>query len=514
MEPLNGIYDLFKYNMFIQKVNENDYKSLFLLIIGFSLMSLYNRMSFNRYNIYKYYLHLYYKKYTNCATITMEGQHLTKHTSYTVKVKTLMSDNFKAIWGHIFKLKKINIYNLLECFSDFSDDYSSTEERNNDDSMFVVDQSIPFEIENDIYCSVEILQNNDEENNKSTQSSNIKIDCKNIILKIFSFKHDINFLTDYIDNIKKEYLKSIEDTRKELRFHYKLKDIDTTENIINWYEKEFNTNKTFDKMYLKNQTDILKKINFFLENEQWYKDEGHPYTLGIGLYGPPGTGKTSFIKCLAKMTNRHIIEISLNKIKTESQLFDVYYDTKYHKFNKEPIDFRKKIIILEDIDCSNDIVLKREYKKENSSNNSNVEVTNIMSLLTNQDIDSDEDKKSNYKKYPVSVSSTKSDLTLSSLLNILDGISEDEGRILIMTSNCWNKLDPALIRPGRIDMEIEMSHIDENILNEFVYKNYKKRIPEKKMKNIKLDNITPCIMINERSNSKTLVNFIEKLEKY
>ena len=510
MDQFNGIFDLFKYNIILQKYNEKDYNALFLIGCLFLIISFYNNYSFSYKNLYLTFLKLYYNNFYSIAVLTLEGQHITKHTSFSVKVKTLMSDNFKAMWVHIDKYKNNNIFNLLECFNEFDDGGYDDNENNKEESIFIVDQVIPFEIKKHIYCIVNITQNNDDE--CKNPNNNIKLECKYISLQVFSYIYDVHYLKNFVEEIKDNYLKSIEDRRKNLNFYYKLKDICSSENTINWYEKEFKTNKSFDNLYLKNKEDVINKINFFLNNEQWYKDQGHPYTLGIGLYGPPGTGKTSFIKCLAKKTNRHIIEISLSKIKSENELYDVYYDTKYHKYNKEPLDFRKKIIILEDIDCSNDIVLKREFKKNNS-----VEISDIVNVLNIDDDDDDDQdvnkKRDKYKKNS-SVLTSKTDFTLSSLLNILDGISEDHGRILIMTSNCWNKLDPALIRPGRIDIEIELSNINNEILEDYVFKYYRKKIPIKRMNNINIDYITPCIMINEHSNSKNFNDFLNRLEKY
>ena len=96
----------------------------------------------------------------------------------------------------------------------------------------------------------------------------------------------------------------------------------------------------------------------------------------------------------------------------------------------------------------------------------------------------------------------------------MDGIAEDEGRILIMTSNHWNKLDPALVRPGRIDIEIEMGCIDENVLLEYVQNHYNKRIPKSYLTKINFGNITPCVMINEHIHSNNLQEYLAKLKHY
>lgn len=515
MDHFNGIYDIFRYNILIQKFIQGSYRDVGFICVLFIIISLYNKIHITLQSLYILYLRFTKGYYGIQSNIYLDGQYITKHTNYSVKIKTLMSDNFRAMWEYILKSDNESIYNLCECYSQYLDDYSDTKEENKD-LIFIVEQKLPFEIDKDIYCSVEIYDGSNDDNDRNSNNNNnhVKVSTKKFTLTIFSFKYNVQYLKKYIKSITTSYLKSIEDKRKYLRFHYKLKNIDRTEREILWYENEFTTNKSFDKLFIYNKDEIIKKINFFLENEEWYKKEGHPYTLGIGLYGPPGTGKTSFIKSLAKLTKRHIVEISLSKIVSENDLYDVYYDNKYHKYNKEAIDFKNKIIIFEDVDCANDIVLKREYKKGES------DLQNLISnvLSNNENDENDEKVTKKYVNYPNTVyplvEKQKSDLKLSSLLNIMDGISEDNGRILIMTSNCWDKLDPALTRPGRIDIEIELGNINEEVLNLYSQHCYNKNIPKNKLKRINLNNITPCIMINEQMNSKDINEFTEKLSKY
>ena len=65
-------------------------------------------------------------------------------------------------------------------------------------------------------------------------------------------------------------------------------------------------------MYFKDKDLVLKKLDFFLNNINWFKDRGNPYTIGFLLYGDPGCGKTSFIKSLLNKTKYHAININLS----------------------------------------------------------------------------------------------------------------------------------------------------------------------------------------------------------
>ncbi|KAL5396372.1 hypothetical protein PMIN03_012966 [Paraphaeosphaeria minitans] len=60
-------------------------------------------------------------------------------------------------------------------------------------------------------------------------------------------------------------------------------------------------------------------------------------------------------------------------------------------------------------------------------------------------------------------------VSLSTLLNVLDGLASSAGRLLIMTTNHIERLDPALIRPGRVDMKLELYLANEDMINQLFY---------------------------------------------
>ena len=233
-------------------------------------------------------------------------------------------------------------------------------------------------------------------------------------------------------------------------------------------------------------------MDFFLHNKDWYYEMGIPYSLGIGIYGPPGTGKTSFIKALANYTNRHIITISLKMIKTKKQLESVFFENRYNLNNKKnSIGFDKKIIVFEEIDCIGDIVKTRETGfdikqcvKQKGNNN------NISKLTADED-----------------------PLTLDDILNLWDGICETPGRIMVMTSNHYEKLDPALKRPGRIDITLEMQKSSRKIISEMYKHLFKQDIDDDALERIPEFVHSPAEIINIYINeTKDPVKFCKCLE--
>ncbi|KAG8231074.1 hypothetical protein J437_LFUL010700 [Ladona fulva] len=150
---------------------------------------------------------------------------------------------------------------------------------------------------------------------------------------------------------------------------------------------------------------ILSDVREFIENPSWYSNRGIPYRRGYLLYGPPGCGKSSFINALAGELGFGICVLNLS----ERGLSD---DRLAHLLSVAPLP---SVILLEDIDAAF---------------TSRVESTQTKAAYEGLNR-----------------------VTFSGLLNCLDGVASTEARILFMTTNYLERLDPALIRPGRVDVK-------------------------------------------------------------
>ncbi|PWW77300.1 P-loop containing nucleoside triphosphate hydrolase protein [Tuber magnatum] len=151
---------------------------------------------------------------------------------------------------------------------------------------------------------------------------------------------------------------------------------------------------------------------------KWYANRGLPYRRGYLLHGPPGTGKTSLSIALAGLFNLEVYALSLSA----GSLTD---DTLATLFTLLP---SRCIVLLEDVDASN---VKRT-----------------------PDTPTD----------PSLFSIAKPNVSFSGLLNAIDGAASREGRILIMTTNHRERLDPALIRPGRVDLQISFKCASRDVI--------------------------------------------------
>ena len=214
--------------------------------------------------------------------------------------------------------------------------------------------------------------------------------------------------------------------------------------------KKFQTNRKFSNLFGPEISVVKKRVEFFIKNKNWYDEKGIPYTLGLLLSGQAGAGKTSSVKCLANETGRHIVNINLNNDITKTQLDNLFFNEVISVLNpstsqteKYSIPLDQRIYVLEDIDCQSDLVMERTLKNSVDKKDQPEEVSALQSVKTNPN------KPDTYGNRSA-IGSEK--LDLSFLLNILDGVLEIPGRIVIMTSNYIEQLDRALIRPGRIDI--------------------------------------------------------------
>ncbi|KAG0166293.1 hypothetical protein DFQ28_007716 [Apophysomyces sp. BC1034] len=148
---------------------------------------------------------------------------------------------------------------------------------------------------------------------------------------------------------------------------------------------------------------ILQDMETFCKRKKWYKSRGIPYRRGYLLHGPPGTGKTSLIQALASKMRMNVAIVSLLEVKSDSDFSDMLSDVP-----------SKSILVIEDID-----------------------------------------------HYMSSVSGKQtSRVTMSGMLNALDGIQGQEGSMVFMTGNQIDKLNPALLRPGRMDVKVLLTYAD------------------------------------------------------
>merc|ERR1711915_1129787 len=323
----------------------------------------------------------------------------------------------------------------------------------------IVSQSSPFKMNDDIYGYVNISKENDNNEKNPTKTEEFQI-------KLCSDTLDADQLRSVLQGWVKEYEQQLNSDKKTLKYFLYTPAAHANEDHYDatryYSEFKFESGKSFDNVFYPEKDDIVKRLDFFTNKKDWYKKRGIPYTMGFMFYGEPGCGKTSTIKAIANHTQRHIVSVPLNKIRTTKELLNIFYNV---RMNYKDIPLNQRLYVLEDIDAADlkEVVGERSDKEndkteDNNSTKEDKEDSGIdMNLLNMLKGSSAWDKKS-------------SRLTLASLLEVLDGVMEMDGRMLIITTNYPEKLDKALIRPGRIDMEVHFGPMtSKNIMEMFEY---------------------------------------------
>ncbi|CCM02522.1 uncharacterized protein FIBRA_04624 [Fibroporia radiculosa] len=164
---------------------------------------------------------------------------------------------------------------------------------------------------------------------------------------------------------------------------------------------------------------LLTDCKNFLNSKQWYADRGIPFRRGYLLYGAPGSGKTSLIQALAGELGLDIYIITLSR----AGLDDCDLSSMMTSLPG------KCIALIEDIDAA-------------------LPQTVLNRIVPNAGTQSEGKTQSGQER--------SCQITLSGLLNALDGIGAPEGRILFATTNHSTALDAALCRPGRLDLHVDI----------------------------------------------------------
>ena len=368
---------------------------------------------------------------------------------------------YRAIMYYLSKNNNKTIYKLMQ-----HDTFNFDPEGNINESImpiYRVSQNKKFKIDEDIYGCVY----SDYEKFKTYDNETYKSEIGYLEI---SSKLPLSKIQDWIENKTDEYKRIIKhkscQTQSLIEIGCKSKKDKLIINKIPW-----SSNCNFSNKFFTNKDKIVSIIDNFLENEELYKQRGIPYTLGFLLWGEPGCGKTGFIKSLMNKTKRHGLTIKLNNQFDLVKLKQILFNEEITEDLCIPLDNR--IIILEDIDCMTDIVKTRFSDIE--SEESDLDFGKI--VKSSSDDNSEKQENDNIKKQLSKILNKEKETpielinnNLSYLLNILDGLEEYPGRIIVMTSNQPNKLDKALIRPGRIDHIIEFTNATlDDIKNIIIY---------------------------------------------
>ncbi|KAM6549947.1 hypothetical protein CsatB_021623 [Cannabis sativa] len=256
-------------------------------------------------------------------------------------------------------------------------------------------------------------------------------DDKRYFTLSFHRRHRELITTAYLRHVLEEGKRIALKNRKRKLYTNGSTDIYRSGKSSKWISVDFEHPASFETLALdpKLKKDIMKDLLKFKNGKDYYTKVGKPWKRGYLLYGPPGTGKSTMISAMANFLDYDVYDLELTSVKDNTELRKLLIDSS-----------SKSIIVIEDIDCSLDLTGQR--KKKNKKKKDGEQSSNSSDPVNDDSID-------DYSK-----------VTLSGLLNFVDGIWSACGgeRLIVFTTNYFDKLDPALIRRGRMDKHIELSY--------------------------------------------------------
>ncbi|XP_049403163.1 AAA-ATPase At3g50940-like [Solanum stenotomum] len=230
--------------------------------------------------------------------------------------------------------------------------------------------------------------------------------------KVEKIWYELSFIKSYKEMVMKTYLPFVLERSKAIKEENKVIKLSP----LGSYGGEcvnLDHPSTFDTLAMdpEEKKKVIDDLQRFISRRDYYRRVGKAWKRGYLLYGPPGTGKSSLIAAMANYLKFDIYDLELSSMRGNADFRRMLVSSN-----------NKSIIVIEDIDCTIQL-----HNRDDGAHNYN---------------------------------DSESQVTLSGLLNFIDGLWSSCGdeRIIVFTTNFKERLDPALIRPGRMDMHIHMSY--------------------------------------------------------
>jgi len=211
---------------------------------------------------------------------------------------------------------------------------------------------------------------------------------------------------------------------------------------LSFVKFEFATTSSFDNFFSEEADTARRDIDYFMNKKEEYIRTGRPWNYTVLNEGRPGVGKTKLVKAIAAYTGRTLIVLNLQHIESINALYEAFHSS---VLGGENLEHTKRLYYIPEVDTQLNDFLKHRNTPEKSLVLIGGEDESKQSNESKESADS----KDSYKLK--SLFKQPKQPTLGEVLNILDGIPERHGHIIVIDTNHLNELDAAFIRPGRVD---------------------------------------------------------------
>jgi hypothetical protein len=403
-----------------------------------------------------------------------------------IAINHYIYSNNKSTKFRYFNHKKNGVYYQDDKYSTCSD-YTPN---------YMINNVKDIQIYDDIYISV-CTNEISIEQKSSISTSNSSLTTQ-IIMKLKSYNHDTIYIQNFINNCIISYDRYISDINNDKIYHFiyqgKIANRLTfsTRILSDYTNSEYLNYETFNCIFHSNKDKIIKDINR-LKDIEYYKKTGLKRKKGYMFYGKPGTGKTSTVMAISNYDRRHIIEVPLNRVKTNNELEAIMNLNQINNIKFKPDNI---IIFFDEIDIG--MNLNKDYYK--------LEIFNNDDKLKNENNDDE------YCKV-----TSKDKLSFGTLLSRLDGIGNYYGLIMIATTNSIKNIDKSLYRDGRLSL-IKFNYASINDIKNIIEYYYSEPLDSNLIEKLKiLDNKISHAKLRYRleefTNPIELINNLLKLNK-
>ena len=372
-----------------------------------------------------------------------------KTKAYILKARISFKHNivFDSDVSHEFKAIQKTLYSTITSDTETRIDYTIDEHRIDGETTRFVCMDTKYEVEDDIMIKQDVTKENSEKEDYTYLTYTFEISSKKGV-----FVNVLNFM----DKIAREYEEAqISQIDQKI---WVLDHFDRSETFPFYTPVPFTSTKSFENMFFEGKEALIKSIDSFEGGLSIYENLGVPHTLGMFFHGKHGTGKTSCAKAIANYTGRHVILASLSKIKTAKQFANLFM---YEFVNGVKIPIKNRLYVFDDFDCSSwkDVIKTRNGSVAATPASHSASASNdVIKLALALSKNTNKSKKRSNDDTDDDVLDV-SPITLGDVLEIMDGFIEMAGRMMIFISNHPENIDPAILRCGRIDTNIEFKNM-------------------------------------------------------